>query len=158
MFKLWKLKKAVPAKNNPQIIMANCGHLTKLIDRVSAFGDETETEIKIFPGEQPAYCHRCLEKMACRCVWCGRTIFIGDPITLYTPNGDYVRPSYAIVYSENPLQIVGCGRSDCADTGADYAGFWLPPGKVERQSTPIETLSARMFGQDPESVKIISLR
>lgn len=33
---------------------------------------------------------------------------------------------------------MGCLRWDCAKTGADRAGFWHPPGKVFRVTTPLE--------------------
>jgi hypothetical protein len=79
--------------------------------------------------------------MAIRCAWCGNVIFIGDPITLYTPaKKDFSIPEYAKIYTDKPLRIVGCLRWDCAETGADRAGFWMPPGKVHRMPTAFEKL------------------
>jgi len=119
-------------------IIADCGHETKEKDTVTAFGESTITQLPIEDGKTP-YCHRCIEKMAIKCAWCGHVIFIGNPITLYTPrNKDFEVPEHAVVYNEDPLQLVGCLRWDCAQTGADRAGFWLPPGKVQRVPTAIE--------------------
>ena len=116
-------------------IVADCGHETFLKDRVEAFGESVITELPIKNGTTP-YCHRCLEKMAIRCAWCGRAIFIGDPITLYSPRDkDQKMPDYAISYKD---RFVGCLRWNCAETGADRAGFWYPPGRVVRVPTLIE--------------------
>ncbi len=110
-----------------------CGHKTKLKDKVTAFG---ETEILgMVPHKDGTvdYCHKCLKKMAIRCAWCGEPIFIGEFVTLYTPiNKKFKAPECAVKYSENPLQFVGCCRGNCAETGADYRGRWMPPGKVDR--------------------------
>jgi len=117
-------------------ILATCGHKTLKKDSVTAFGEKTTTEILISNGKTD-YCHRCLEKMAIQCAWCGEVIFIGDPITLYSPDKQsFEIPKHAVTHGENPLQLVGCLRWGCADTGADRAGFWYPPGKVK----PVESL------------------
>lgn len=119
-------------------IQAGCGHETKEKDRVTAFGEGCETQVPVIDGKTD-YCHRCLERMAIKCAWCGKAIFIGDPITLYTPiDKDFKAPEYAVVHCNNPLQLVGCLRWNCAQTGADRAGFWYPPGKVMRVPSPLE--------------------
>lgn len=119
-------------------IVADCGHKTKKKDKVTAYGESTVTGVPIKNGKTP-YCHRCIEKMAIKCAWCGHVIFIGDPITLYTPRDkDFKVPEHAVAYRENPLQLVGCLRWECAETGADRAGFWLPPGAVQRVPTAYE--------------------
>ena len=125
-------------------VVAKCGHETKLKDEVVAFGETTITMIKSHEDGTVDYCHKCLEKMAIQCAWCGKPIFIGDLITLYSPAGKFEVPNYAVKYNENPLQFVGCPRSNCADTGADYFGRWLPPGKVSRFSSLIEKSFADM--------------
>lgn len=123
-------------------IVADCGHETKKKDKVTAFGENTETHLSAQGGKIP-YCHRCLEKMAIKCAWCGHVIFIGDPITLYTPsNKDFKVPGHAIIHNKDPLQLVGCLRWDCAETGADRAGFWVPPGNVQRVPTAFEIIMA----------------
>ncbi len=119
-----------------KFIMADCGHLTAVVDIVEAFGERVETRLPLKKGKTP-YCHRCLEKMVIRCAWCGKAIFIGDPITLYTPIEDFKIPDYAVIYNKDPLQLVGCLRWDCAE-GVDRAGFWYPPGKVFRVESPLE--------------------
>ena len=115
-------------------IVADCGHETLEKDTVIAFGESCKTKIPIVDGKT-SYCHRCLEKMAIKCAWCGGVIFIGDPITIYSPRDkDNKMPDYAVLYNKEHNSYVGCLR--CAETGA---GFWYPPGKVYRIPTPIET-------------------
>lgn len=120
-------------------IQAKCSHSTKRIDRVSAFGQTTRTTIIPKKGEAPDFCHRCLEKMAICCAWCGKVIFIADPVTLYTPRDKSYQPKeHFKKYKDNPLQYVGCLKMNCAQTGADRAGFWMPPGQVLLVLSPIE--------------------
>ena len=94
------------------------------------------------------YCLDCIGKMAIRCAWCGDPIFIGNPITLYTPHGDFQVPEHAIVYNKEPLQLVGCLGWNCAETGADRAGFWLQgedgKGCVQRVPTAYEAILSDM--------------
>ena len=135
-------------------ITTECGHETKERDVIIAFGEKTITKLPVKNGRTP-YCHRCIEKMAIRCAWCGKVIFIGDPITLYTPsNKNFKIPEYAIVYNKKPLQLVGCLRWDCAETGGDRAGFWIPPGKVERVPTGFE-LSVQDLKQGGSGIVVI---
>jgi len=114
-----------------------CGHKTKIKDSITAFGRTTITQIPVRNGKT-GYCHRCLEKMAIRCAWCGEPIFIGDPVTLYSPaDNKYKIPDYAILYKKEHNSYVGCLCWECAESGADRGGFWLPPGKVKRVLSPI---------------------
>lgn len=121
----------------PKNILADCGHLTKAVDVLTVFGYGCTTRLPIIGGHT-AYCHACLAKMVIRCAWCGQPIFVGDPVTLYTPGQNFVLPEYAQIYRRDPLQIVGCLRWNCAATGADRAGFWVPPGQVKRVQSPLE--------------------
>lgn len=119
-------------------LMADCGHKTLRTDRVTAFGTSCKTKIPINNGRTD-YCHRCLEKMAIRCAWCGEVIFIGDPVTLYSPrDAECQMPEYAVLYNKDHNSYVGCLRWNCAETGADRAGFWYPPGRVVRTPSPLE--------------------
>ncbi|MEI6627472.1 MAG: hypothetical protein WCL61_02660 [bacterium] len=86
----------------------------------------------------PNYCLDCIAKMAIRCAWCGEAISIGSPVTLYTPKEDYKIPEYATRYQNNAKSLVGCLRWNCADSGMDRQGFWMPPGKVKRVPSPLE--------------------
>jgi hypothetical protein len=124
---------------------AECGHKTKLEGNLTAFGEESWLGMKIPKGKKhPEYCLGCLEKMTIRCAWCGKAIFIADPITLYTPRDpEFVVPDHAVVYNEKPLQLVGCLRMDCADSGISRAGFWYPPGEVHRVPSPLELMLAQ---------------
>ncbi len=122
------------------IYQANCGHTCKKKGEVTSFGETITTEIPITNGNT-GYCHKCLEKMAIRCTWCGKPIFIGDQITLYSPKDQgFVPPSWAVIHKTGSslIQFIGCQRSDCADSGADYCGRWIPPGKVVRYPSLIE--------------------
>lgn len=78
--------------------------------------------------------------MTIPCAWCGKPIVVGSPITLCSPiKPDYTPPVEGFVtYSEDPLRLVGCLRWDCADSGIYRAGFWVPPGKVDRVLSPLE--------------------
>lgn len=124
---------------NNKVKAVECGHETKLKGKVSAFGENVVTKIKPDKNGNAKYCHDCLSDMAILCAWCERPIFIGNPITLYsTRKDDFKVPNHASIYKEDPITLVGCGRTDCADTGADYAGTWIPPGKVKRTPSMIE--------------------
>ena len=131
-----------------KVYTAKCGHRTKLKGKLSTFGETCECEIKIPRGEKsPEYCLDCLSKMGIKCGWCKETIFVGDIITLYSPNKDkkwqeMKNDSEVVIHNEEHKQIVGCGRTSCADSGMDYAGSWEPPGKVYRRPTAVEMLMA----------------
>lgn len=107
-----------------------CGHLTwrKSCHEVTPFGDSEIIRPLQRRDGTVEYCTACVAAMAIRCAWCRRFIYPPMPITLYTPkwSSDFPIPAGAVVYDTKPLQVVGCGRIDCADTGADYAGFWVP--------------------------------
>lgn len=105
-----------------------CGHRTRLSGFVDIFGERTRVRINLDEERRPQYCIRCLGKMCIQCGWCGETIYIGDPVTLYTPAGDFagVRlPKRAHIYNTLPLQIVNCMRRGCAISDGDRLGFWL---------------------------------
>lgn len=127
-------------------IAKECGHGTKRAIEVSAFG---YTRKGIFKKDDLQYCSDCLVNMTIKCAWCGKPIFVGDPVTLYTPmKEDFIVPKHAVIYKKDPLQLVGCLRWDCADTGVDRSGFWVPPGKVQRVLSPIEILMGRVAEGD----------
>lgn len=124
--------------------IAKCGHETKIKGKVTAFGHTTTTKMPVNEDGSLDYCLDCIGKMTIRCAWCKEPIFIGDIITLYSPmkKDEFVLPEDAVIYNEERMTVVGCGRITCADTGADYAGSWLPgengKGKVHRRPTMIE--------------------
>lgn len=118
-------------------IVAGCGHKTRKKDVLNAFGQTIHCEIPIDKDGLTSHCHQCLEKMTIRCAWCGKPIFIGDPVTLYLPRDkDIKMPDYAVSYKNNAF--VGCLGWDCAGSGVDRAGFWYPPGQVHRVLSPLE--------------------
>ena len=127
-------------------LVAKCGHNTRIKDKVSAFGDYVLTELPVNDDGSVDYCHKCIEKMAIQCAWCGKPIFIGARITLYSPTAKYQVPEYAVTYNHDPsfrLVLVGCVRSTCTDFGSfDASGVWAPPGEVQRIPRAEELLLA----------------
>lgn len=135
-----KLKNLISwLRPKPKEIVCGCGHTSKMEKEVPV-GKEKETlKIVYKPNKTPPFCLDCIEKMTIICPWCGRPIFVGDYITLYTPsNPKFKIPEGTVVYSKNPLRLVGCQRADCAETGADYCGIWEAPGKVKRFPSALE--------------------
>jgi hypothetical protein len=133
-----------------------CGHRTKRAGWAEAFGERYFVEMPLAENGRADYCLGCIGRMAIRCAWCGDAIHIGNPVTLYTPmKKDFVVPDHAVRYSEKPLQLVGCLGWNCADTGGDRAGFWMPPGEVHRVPTVFEQL---MGSDDSDAVVIADLR
>ena len=128
-------------KRKPTEVVCGCGHHSKLKKKFKIGGEKVTFRIRYEPGKEFPYCLDCVSKMTITCPWCGRPIFIGDYVTLYTPTDpNYKIPEGAVVYSENPLQLVGCQRSDCAEAAADYRGIWEAPGKVKRILSSIERI------------------
>lgn len=107
-------------------IAAKCGHFTQIEGNIEAFGKTGKVKMPLNEVGGVDYCLECVGQMAIRCAWCKEVIWIGEPITLYTPMEAFEVPEGAIIYNQDPLQLVGCLGWNCADTGADRAGFWLP--------------------------------
>lgn len=124
-----------------------CGHTAKWKTVMTIHSRKGVYKV---PSKNPDHCPRCWAKAAIKCAWCGGTILPGDAITLYAPTkSDFEVPEHAVVYKREPrLQLVGCLGWDCADTGADRAGFWVMPGRVQRVMSPLEEFVARSDG-DP---------
>jgi hypothetical protein len=130
-----------PAKTE-KLVATKCSHATMLAGDVTAFGQTIQTEMPVENGEVE-YCLECLAGMAIQCAWCELPVFIGDPVTLYSPqDSQFEVPPHAVVFSRQPLRVVGCLRWDCARTGGDRSGFWLPDGEghgyVYRVASPLE--------------------
>jgi len=142
-----RIRDLIPGLNDrPREIMCGCGHHSKLKKKFKIGGEKVTFRINYKPDKEFQYCLDCVSKMSITCPWCGRPILVGDYVTLYTPTDpNFKIPEGAVVYSENPLQLVGCQRRDCADSGADYCGTWDVPGKVERFSSALER--AMMTGE-----------
>lgn len=124
-----------------------CHHKTKLSGQMKAFDECRTGRMPLNENGTTEWCFECLGKMAIRCAWCKNPIFIGDPITLYTPiKLDFQLPADAVIYKQNPLQVVGCLGWDCASSGMDRMGFWVPgkdgKGCIDRVASPIELLMA----------------
>jgi len=104
---------------------------------------ETIMKMPLTENGNPDYCLKCIGEMSIKCAWCGNPITIGSPITLHTPQKDYEVPEYAVRYTEGGSNaLVGCLGWNCAYTGADMCGRWMPPGKVERMPSPLELCMA----------------
>ena len=139
---MWKiLEHLLPEKT----YLAGCGHQTKQIDKVSAFGESGTVIIPITNGKTE-YCHACLSKMAIRCAKCGQPIFIGSRITLRSLSGlKFVTPGN--IYDQDATLAVCCGRRDCVNHASELCGTWIPPGKVRREPSLLEITM-----QNPDSV------
>ncbi|MCK5021723.1 MAG: hypothetical protein KAR54_00535 [Candidatus Pacebacteria bacterium] len=124
--------------------IAKCGHKTRIKGKISAFGETITMKMLVNKDGSVEYCLECIGKMAILCAWCKKPIFIGSSITLYSPRNkdEFELPENAVIYDKERMAVVGCGRTTCAETGADYAGQWIPDedgkGKVHRRPTIIE--------------------
>lgn len=144
-------------KNFKVMKATKCGHETKLKGKIKVFDKEIGMEMRANEKGKVEYCLDCIGKMSIRCAWCGESIVIGEPITLYSPNDNFEIPEYAVEYRDpapnNCLRLVGCLRWDCADSGASRSGFWMPgengQGKVERVMSPFEMIMYGKTGSDP---------
>ncbi len=111
-----------------------CNHLTTRKGVVTAFGESITTEMPKNGRGGYDYCLKCLGEMAIRCAWCEAIIFIGDPVTLYASTEGKANDS-AVRYPAIAGAFVGCQWADCAESGADLAGIWVPdPGPVRKGS------------------------
>lgn len=120
-----------------------CGHTTRRKGKIRALGDWVITEMPLNEHGTVNYCLDCLGKMAISCAWCSKAIFVYDAVTLYSPRKpNFALPNGAVRYSEETGAVVGCLRWECADSGADRAGFWVPgfdgKGIVLRTLSPLE--------------------
>lgn len=126
-----------------------CGHVSALVETREIFG-ELYTDLQLPGGKDGTaeYCFDCLAGMAIQCPWCDRPIVVGYDVTLYSPKerhkDTYLSKQNIVVYSKEPLCLVGCPRVDCADTGMHYAGIWVPDaqgkGHVQRYRSGMEEL------------------
>jgi len=154
----FKEKKSIYCKNCKKEWTINKNG--KTIIQVTIFPKNTHENVLSYQfnnGDSDVnFCPECAKKGAIRCAWCGDFIVFGQPVTLYTPREkDFKVPEHAVIYSEDPLQLVGCLGWNCASTGGDRAGFWVPSGdpkikgKVRRVMTPIEQCFAQFAcGED----------
>ena len=143
---MWNVFKKISEFFSPSCsITAKCGHETELKGKVKAFHRDWVTTMPVNEDGSVDYCLECVGKMATRCAWCGEVIPIGDPVTLYTPKDPDFKPrhdDFSVYTHENSKEsYVGCLGWDCADSGADRAGFWLPPGEVRRVPTAFEQIA-----------------
>ncbi len=117
-------------------VLCSCGHSAKRHTFLSI--DGTHAGLYTIPCEND-YCPQCFKNAAIKCAWCSELILPGSPVTLYTPMDVSKLPSHAVFYKKLPeVQVVGCLRWECADSGADRAGFWEMPGQVLRVASPLE--------------------
>ncbi len=130
--------------NQWRTFQAKCGHETKLKGTLTAFGETTSGVIQPNADGSIEFCHACLEATVIPCAWCQKPIWPYYPITLYSPRDpNFKPPEKSVVYSHDPLLLVGCLRWECADGGVDRAGFWMPPGYVQRVMSPLELCIAK---------------
>ena len=117
--------------------LCDCGHKAKWATMIFPAEDSSG----LYKLGKKDFCPKCFLSKVIKCAWCGKEIPPESPITLYTPKPEFTIPDYAVKYQEkegDPVRLVGCLRWECADTGADRAGFWEMPGVVERCLSPME--------------------
>jgi hypothetical protein len=147
--KLWIIWFAVSNRFRKSYIANVCKHHTKREGSTVSFGERYVTGMPLEDNGNPDYCLECVGKMAIRCGWCGKPIHIGYNVTPYIPKPDM--PKYTVFHQDHiggPVTVVGCPRITCAETGADYHGVWVPPGKVERYPSVIERLAGAVEAGD----------
>lgn len=135
-----------------------CKHLSAEKGWIRAFSCDTITEMATTGEDTVDWCLSCIEKMAIPCAWCGGAVFIGDPVTLYTPapNGRVIERAvwFNPQHESAPSAVIGCLRMSCADSGADVMGFWMPQkdgaGAVQR----IRSVYERIISSDAEAAII----
>lgn len=103
-----------------------CEHFTKLRGLIAALGEIRFCELHLQYGETD-YCLFCLAEKTIRCAWCGKPIFVGDPVTACPSNPDIPIPDYAVFVRQNPPILVGCLRPECCSKRRSN-GFWWPNG------------------------------
>lgn len=149
----WRL---LGKKEKVEYVATKCSHRTKGQGPVSAYGQTLMCNIPLNKDGSVDFCLDCIGKMSIRCAWCGEAIFVREPITLYTPRPEFKVPEHAVVYQENPLQLIGCLRMGCADSGADRAGFWLPGDDVKGYVRRVPTAYEVILGAQTPSAMIVS--
>lgn len=117
-----------------------CKHRTKKTGEIVYDDGSCTLSMPLSENGNPDYCLDCITKMSIKCAWCENSIHIGDPVTLYIPQESFKIPEHAVRYDKDERCLVGCLGWDCAQTGADRQGFWMPPGKVTRVPSLIEML------------------
>lgn len=132
-----------------------CGHRTKKAGEAECLGEKVTFSMPLSKNGNPEYCLDCIAKMAIKCAWCGDPIHIGDPVTLYAAKKSFKVPEHAVRYDKDKECLVGCLGWNCAFSGADRQGFWVPPGKVARVPSPLEMLMAA--GSDSAAVIVDDL-
>lgn len=136
-------------------VKADCGHEARSRGMIIAYGQKKTFHL-LWHVKSVKFCLECEARMITRCAWCGRTIFLGSPITMYSPKDrNYQAPkgSRAYAFDEEKQELievdpltthknfsyVGCLGWNCAD-GMDRFGFWVEPGRPERFMSPLEAI------------------
>lgn len=113
--------------------LCECGHKSKYKTCI-----EAEGRSGVYILHDKEYCAECFRQAFIKCAWCGKIIIPDEPVTLNAPiKKDFKIPAHAVIYKNDPLQLVGCLRFGCGDY-TDMSGFWIMPGKVKREAPPLE--------------------
>lgn len=141
-----------------KVYVANkCGHKTKKKGVIHYFGEAGVMEMPLSENGNPDYCLECVGDMTIQCAWCKNPIPIGSPVTLYIPKEDFEIPEHAVRYENEGDErdsLVGCIGWECAASGADIQGHWMPPGKVKRCMSPLEMCLAGSQGEEVNMVVV----
>lgn len=113
-----------------------CGKRCYQVERYRNPDNTSKWSYVIQPDDEQ-YCSNCLEQSCIQCAWCGESIKVGHPVTLYSPREGVVMPDHAVLYTKDPLRYIGCVRRTCCDI-FDRQGFWHPPGRLYRVASATE--------------------
>ena len=99
-----------------------CGHKKTAEGEVKAFGD---TMTQVMPRDlkkKHIICPACLAKKAICCAWCGQTIFVGEPVTLFAATKGGIEPKPdSLMYGGD--RLVGCLRPKCKQPNVSAVGI-----------------------------------
>ncbi len=136
------VQKAIQAMSFGQdrrpLVALVCEHPATQYATISAFGDVAITRLPTAEDGIPIYCGDCITKMSCQCARCGRSIFVGDPVCIFSSVGGDIYAA-AEIFSTHPKRYVGCMRPDCAPLKGSRSGVWSigtdgQQGRVSRVS------------------------
>lgn len=145
------------------------GKRTKRRGVIDAFGEKSHIIMPLNAQGTVDWTLDEIAAMTIQCAWCGRPIFISDPITLYSPvdpdspihplipkpQKPFEVPSYAVIYQQNPLQLIGCPRWDCAETSGDFSGQWVPDPKTRKGTVMRQANVSELLMMNPDATAVI---
>ncbi len=111
------------------VLAEGCGHTTREVS--VAIKNNDWVIVQVPPGNDRAYCAKCVVKSAIVCAWCGEIIWPGDPVSLMAPleTKFYKQLEGSFCFDRETMTMIGCLRPGCSSR-FDVAGFWAVPGRI----------------------------